>query len=133
MTLINTSDNVRFVKITSYPGVPANLTAQYYVDEALHIKVDESPLLGLKPDEELNVDQQDSITLNSFPTSTTTITEIPAKAYVDGLHENSRNRRDKFTVLNDQANEFDNSNLLNLDSFAVNIGPIVVNDFSEKN
>ena len=45
------------------------------------------------------------------------------KSYVDGLHENSRKRRDMCTVSNDQDNEFDDNKLTNRDSNTVNRGP----------
>ena len=44
-------------------------------------------------------------------------------SYVDGLHENSRKKRDLSSVFNDQDNEFDNNKLTNSDSVSVNRNP----------
>ena len=77
----------------------------------------------LDPDEKLNLDEQDSLLLNSSLTSPKTIIELPTKSYVDSLHENGRNRRDLSSVFNDQDNEFDNNKLNNLDSITDNRNP----------
>ena len=76
-------------------------------------------MLGLDPDEELKIEEQDSINLNSSLTSPKTIIEIPTKSYVDSLSEKRRNRRYFSTVLNDQDKEFDNNNITKLDSITV--------------
>ena len=59
-------DNVRFVKVTSYPAVGEQLTTKNYVDEAVSNSVDESLLLRLEPGETL---EQYSIPLNSTLTT----------------------------------------------------------------
>ena len=52
-------------------------------------------MLRSDPDEKLDLDNQDSIILNSALTSPKKIIEIPTKAYIDSLHEeNERCRRD---------------------------------------
>ena len=86
-------------------------------------------MLRLDPDEKLNLDEQDSIVLNSTLTSPKTIIELPTKNYVDSLHENSRKRR----VFNDQDTEFDNNNLSNLDSVTVNRNPNLDDELANKN
>ena len=116
-------DNVRFDKVHSMPAVREHLAPKFYVDEAIFYWLDEISWLRLDPKEELNLDQQDSIFLNSSSTSPKTIIEIPTKNYVDGLYENSRNRRDLSSVFNDRDNEFDNNKLTNLDSVSVNRNP----------
>ena len=78
------------------------LTAKIYVDEAFFNSVDESSLLRLDPNEKLELYEQDSLLLNSTVKTPETTTETPTKAYVDSLHENSRNRRDLTTVFNNQ-------------------------------
>ena len=54
--------------------------------------------------------------------------EIPTRAYLHSLTENDRNRRDKFTVFNDQDREIDNNRLTNLDSITVNRNPTIDKD-----
>ena len=76
-------DDVRFIKINSFPAIPKHLIAQVYVDQAICYSVDESSLLRLDPDEKLNLDEQDSILLNSGLTSLKIIIELPTKNYVD--------------------------------------------------
>ena len=62
-------DNVRFVKVNSYPGVAEHLCAKYYVNEAVSNSIDESSLLGIDLDEEIKLDEQVSMLLNSSLTS----------------------------------------------------------------
>ena len=78
-----------------------------------------SSFLRLDPNEKLKLDEQDSIFLDSILTSPKTISELPAKSYVDSLHESSRNRRDLSSVFNDQENESNNTKITNLDSVVV--------------
>ena len=47
------------------PAVGEQLTAKYYVDNAIFYSVDESSLLILGPDEKLKLNEQDSIILSS--------------------------------------------------------------------
>ena len=125
-------NNVRFIKVNSFPAIPEHLTAKIYVDNAISSIVDESSLLRLDPEEKLNLDEQDSICLNSTLTSPQTIIEIPTKSYVDSLHEINRNRRDLSSVFNDQDNEFDDNKLTNLDSVTVNGNPSSDNELANK-
>ena len=99
-------------------------------------------MLRLDPDEKLDLNNQDSIILNSTLTSPKTIIEIPTKSYIDSLHEeNERSRRDlgidfydesNDLVKNNQDNDFNDNKLLNLDSVTVNRNPILDNDLSNK-
>ena len=57
-------DNVRFVKVNSLPAVREHFTAKFYADEVFFHSEDDSPLLRLDPDENLELDEQDSIFLN---------------------------------------------------------------------
>ena len=100
-------DNIRCGKKISLPAVPVreHLTPKFYADEAISHWVVESSLLGLDPDEKLNLDEQDSIILNSTLTSSKTIIELPTQSYVDTLQENRKNRQDLSSVFNDQDNE----------------------------
>ena len=75
--------------------------------------------MRLCSEEKLKLDEQDSINLNSTLTSPKSIFESPTTAYVDSLHETSRNRRHLLSVINDQDNEFDNNMLNILDSNTV--------------
>ena len=112
--------NVRFVKVNSMPDVREHLTPNFYVDNAISDWLDELSLRKLGPNEELNLDEQDSKIPISSLTSPKTIVEIPTKSYVDSLNEINRNRRDLSSVFNDQHNEFDSNKLTNLDSIKVN-------------
>ena len=83
-------NNVRWVKVNKMPAFREHLTPKIYVNYA----ISESSLLRLAPEEKLNLNEQDSIFLNSTLTLPNTIIELPTKSYVDSLHESSRNRRD---------------------------------------
>ena len=83
--------NARFFQANQLPQINSHLTAKLYVDNS----IDENSLLRLDPSETLDLDNQDSIILNSSLTEPKTIIEIPTKAYFDGLHdENEQSRRD---------------------------------------
>ena len=62
-------NNVRFVNVNSYPGVAEHLCAKYYVNEAVSNSIDESSLLRIDLDEEIKLDEQCSMLLNSSLTS----------------------------------------------------------------
>ena len=84
-------DNVGWVKVNKWPRDAEQLTPKIYVDNA----ISESSLLRLHRDEKLNLDEQDSILLDSILIPPNTIIEIPTKSYVDSLHgENERSRPD---------------------------------------
>ena len=84
-------DNVGWVKVNKWPKDAEHLTPKIYVDNTIH----ESSLLRLHRDEKLNLDEQDSILLDSVLIPPGTMIEIPTKSYVDSLHgENGRSRRD---------------------------------------
>ena len=125
-------DNVRFFKVIRLPAVRKHLTANFHADEAIFRSVDESSLLRLDPNENLKVDEQDSINLNSNLSSTKMIIKTPKKSYVDSSHEINRNRRDFQSVFNDQDNDLDNFKLPNLDSVTVNRNPSSDNEISSK-
>ena len=125
-------DNVRFIKVNSFPAIPEHLTAKIYVDQAVSYSVHEPSLLILDPDEQLKLDEQASIVLNSTLTSPKTTIKIPTKSYVDSLHEINRNRRDLSSVFIDQNNDFDKNKLNNLDSVTVNRDPSSDNEGSKK-
>ena len=82
--------------------------------------------MRLDPDEELKVDEQGSIVLNSTLPSPNAIIEIPTTAFMDGLHqENERSRRDlgidfydesSDLVKNNQNNDLNDNKPTNLDS-----------------
>ena len=130
--------NARFIQVNQLPQIDSQLTAKLYVDT----EIDQTTLLRLHPDEKLDLDNQDSITLNSTLTDPITTIEIPTKAYIDSLHEeNERSRRDlgidfyddsKDLVKNNQDNDFNGNKLLNLDSVVVNRNPTLDNEQSNK-
>ena len=93
--------NARFIQVNQLPQIDSHLTAKLYVDTA----IEESSLLRLDPDEKLNLDEQDSIILNSNLTAPMTIIGIPTKAFIDSLHEeNERSRRDLGLDFYDESN-----------------------------
>ena len=57
-----------------------HLTAKYHVDEVISNSVNESSLLGLDPDEEVKLDEEDSILLNSTLTSGKMVQETSTKS-----------------------------------------------------
>ena len=116
-------DNVKWIKVNSFPTIPEHLTAKLYVDNAVFDGVKEHSLLRLHADEKLNIGERDSILLNSTLTLPNTLIELPTKSYVDSLHESSRNRRDLSSVFNDEDNEFDKNKLNKVDSVTVNRNP----------
>ena len=91
-----------------------------------------SPILSLGPDEELKLDEQDSIVPNSTLTSPKTVIEISTKSYVDRLHEINRNRRDLSSVFNHQGNKPDKNKLASLDSVTIIRNPSSDNEVSNK-
>ena len=114
------------------PAVREHLIPKFYVDQSISHWLNELSLLRLDPDEKLNLDEQDSIILNSALTSSKRIIEFSTKSYVDSVHESSRNRRDLSSVFNDQDNEFDNNILTHLDSVTVNRNPTSDNKVPNK-
>ena len=109
-----------------------------YIDNT----IDESSLLRLDPNETLDLNNQDSILLNSTKTSPITIIELPTKAYIDSLHEeNERSRRNlgidfynesSDLVKNNQDNDFNNYKLTNINSITINNNPTEDNHVSNK-
>ena len=130
--------NAIFIPVNQMPQIDSHLTAKIYVDNAIN----QSSLLRLDPDETLDLDNQDSITLNSTLTEPKTIIEIPTKAYIDSLHEeNERSRidlgRDFYDessdlVKNNQSNDFNDKIILNVRSIQINDDPSNDNDVSNK-
>ena len=83
--------NARFIPVIQLTQIDSHLTAKLFVDDT----IEESSLLQLDPNEQLHLDNQDSINPNSTLISPKTIIEIPTKTYIDSLHEeNERCRRD---------------------------------------
>ena len=130
--------NCRFLSVNQLPQIDSHLTAKLYVDT----EIDQTTLLRLHPDEKLDLDNQDSITLNSTLTNPITTIEIPKKAYIDSLYEeNERSRRDlgidfynesNDLVKNNQDNDFIDNKLTNIDSVVVNRNPTLDNELSNK-
>ena len=100
-------------------------------------------MLRLDPDEIIDLDNQDSIILNSTLTTPKTVIEIPTKAYIDSLHEeNERSRRklgidfydeSRDLVESNQDNDLNDNKLTNLDSVTVNKSPSPDNELVNKN
>ena len=98
--------------------------------------------MRLDPDETLDLDNQESIILNSTLTEPKTIIEIPTKDYIDSLQEeNERSRRDlgidfydesSDLVKNNQSNDFNDNIILNVRSIQINDDPSNDNHVSNK-
>ena len=94
-------DKVHSIKVNSFPTLEEQLTLKYYVDQAISQGVDDSSLLRLDLDE--NLDEQDSIVLNSSLTLPKTILKLPTKSYVNRrLNEPSINRNNTHVDFNDK-------------------------------
>ena len=65
--------NVGLIEINREPEYGDQVTSKFYVDNIIRHNVVESTLLRLDPDEKINLDEQDSIILNSTLTSPKTI------------------------------------------------------------
>ena len=116
-------DNVRFVKKNSMPAVREHLTPKNYVNQSISYHMHDLSLLRLDRDENLKLDEQNSIVFTSVIASPEKRMELSTKSYVDRLHEINRNRRDLSSLFNDQDNELDNNKLTNLDSVTLNRNP----------
>ena len=112
--------NARFIQVNQWPQIDSHLTAKLYVDNSIMRSVNGPTLLRLGFDEELKLDEQNSIILSSSHTFPETIIELPTKKHVDSLHEIIRNRRDLSSVYNDHENEPDIFILTILDSASIN-------------
>ena len=74
--------------------MPANgehLTAENYADQAISNSVNQSSILRLDLDKELEPDEQDSLFVNSTLRKPKTIKELLTKTYVDSLHDKKNN------------------------------------------
>ena len=63
--------------VNSYPAINSHLTCKEYVDNNINWAVDNSSLLRLDSNEQLDIPNQDYITLNSAFTISPTIVNIP--------------------------------------------------------
>ena len=72
-------NNVRSIKVNSFPTLEEQLTPKIYVDPAISEGVDDSSLLRLDPDEKLRFDERGTILLNSTLTSPKTVIELSIK------------------------------------------------------
>ena len=82
--------DVGLIEVSREPEYGDQVTSKFYVDNFVRNSVDESTLLRLDPDENLNLDEQDSILLNSTLSSletgielSKTKIELPTKTYFD--------------------------------------------------
>ena len=112
-------DNVGWVTVNKWPRDAEHLTPKIFVDNA----ISESSLLRLHRDEKLNLDEQDSILLDSILIPPNTIIEIPTKSYVDSLHEgNEQSRRDLGLDFYDESNTLVRFNQTRQNYLKVSVG-----------
>ena len=130
--------NARFIQVNQWPQIDSHLTAELYVDT----EIDQSSLVRNNKD---NVFGKYSLTnINSITLNTQAVNDnqVITKAYVDQFHqENERSRRDlgidfydesSDIVKNNQANDFNDNKLTNIDSISVNRNPTADNELSNK-
>ena len=122
-------DNIRFMKLNSYPARSEHATAEYSVDQSL----DEPNLVRKSKIDDFNnysLSNTSQITLNLEPTDDN---HVATKSFVDSLSEKDRIRRDTSTVFKAQYSEFDIIKLTNLDSNTVKRNATSDNQLSNKN
>ena len=124
--------NVCFVEVSSLTAFRGHLTPKMYVNFATSTSVHETSLLRLDPDENLKLDEQDSIILNSTLTSPRMIREMPTKSLVDVLSENDRNKRKMSTAFNDRVIGFDDNKSTNWHIITVKRHTTSDNELSKK-
>ena len=73
--------NFHSTQVNSFSTLEEQLTSKIYLDQVISQGVDDSSLLRLDPDEE--IDEQNSIVLNSSLTLPKSIIKLPTKSYVD--------------------------------------------------
>ena len=111
--------NVGSIEVNHWPEYGDQLPSKLYVDKTITNTVDESPLLRLDPDEKFNLDEQDSILLNSTLTSPETIIKLPSEVYVD-------NKFNDPSIIKDAAHvDFNDKNFDNVRFTEVNSMPAV--------
>ena len=112
-------DNLKFVKMNSFPTLEEHLTSKIYVDQAISYGVDEPKLLRLDPDEKLKADEQKSIVPNSSLTLPKTIIKVHIKKYVDEKFNDPSKMKNTAHV------DFSDKNLDNVRFVKVNSMPAV--------
>ena len=126
--------NVGLIEINLWPEYGDQVTSKLYVDNFVRNSVDESTLLRLDPDEKLNLDEQDSIFLNSTLSSLKTDTvlsktkiELPTKNYVDEKID------DPSIIKKTTHVDFNDKNLDNVRFIKVNSFPAIPEHLTAKN
>ena len=109
--------NVGLIEVNHWPDYGDQLTSKIYVDNTIRNTAYESSLLRLDPNEKLNLDEQDSIHLNSSLTSPKTKIEVPTKKYVDKKFD------DLSIIENTTHVDFKDKNLDNVRFIKVNTFP----------
>ena len=115
--------NARFIQVNQLPQIDSHLTAELYVDNTVSKAIDESSLLRLDPDENL---EEHSVILNSPLTSPKTIIEVPIKNFVD-KHFNNLS-----IIKNTDHVDFNNKDLDNVIIIKVNSFPTLEEHLTPK-
>ena len=89
-------------------------------------------MLRLNPSGKIELDEHDSLNVNSILTPPKTILGIFIKVYVDSLSGNDRKRRVFCKVFDDQDDELEDDKLRNLYSFSVIRDPISDKELANK-
>ena len=72
-----------FIEVNSKPSLEEQLTSKIYVDQAIFDGVDKRSLLRLDSDDQIKLDEQDSIVPNSSLTLPKAMIKSPTKSYID--------------------------------------------------
>ena len=114
------------IEVNSWPEWGDQVTSKLYVDNTIRNNVIESILLRLDPNEKSNLVEQDSIILNSTPTSPKTIIELPIRNYVDKKFD------DRSIIKNCSHVDFNDKNLDNVRFIRVNSFPAIPDHLTPK-
>ena len=126
--------NVGLIEINRRPEYGDQVTSKFHVDNFVRNSVDKSTLLRLDPDEKINLDEQDSIFLNSTLTTLKTDIELsktkidlPTKNYVDKKND------DPSIIKNTTHVDINDKNLDNVRFIKVNRFPAFLEHLTAKN
>ena len=126
--------NVGLIEVNRWPEYGDQVTSKLSVDTLVRNSVDESTLLRIDLDEKLNLDEQDSIILNSTLLSlmadidlSKTKIELPTTNYVN------KKINDPSTIRNTTYVDFNDKNLDNVIFVKVNSMPTVGEHLTAKN
>ena len=130
--------NARFIQVNQLPQIDSHLTARLYVDT----EIDQSSLVRNNQDNDFNKNNLTNINSITLNTQAVNDNQVITKAYVDQFHQESeRSRRDVGLDFNDESNDlvknnqdidFNDNQLININSITTNNNPTDDNHISNK-